>query len=99
MLFKKTLRHRCFPLNFGKIFKKTYFVEHLRTATSVSLTSCFHFFRAIIMEIPWQVHMVLAAFTETVLLEIEGKLNFMSFRPSFPIIKHCIPRRIFLLRQ
>ena len=30
ILFKKRLWHRCFPLNFAKIFKNTFFTEHLR---------------------------------------------------------------------
>ena len=31
---KKRLQHRCSPLNIAKIFKNTYFEEHLRTAGS-----------------------------------------------------------------
>ena len=31
---KKRLQHRCFPLNIEKIFKNTYFEEHLLTAAS-----------------------------------------------------------------
>ena len=29
---KKRFHRRCFPVNFAKIFKNTYFEEHLRTA-------------------------------------------------------------------
>ena len=32
---KKRPRHRCFPLNFSKIFKNIYFKEYLRKATSL----------------------------------------------------------------
>ena len=34
-LLKERLSHRCFPLNFCKIFKNTSFTEHLRTTASV----------------------------------------------------------------
>ena len=31
---KKRLQNRCFPMKFQKIFKNTYFEEHLRAAAS-----------------------------------------------------------------
>ena len=30
ILFKKRLWHRCFPVNFAKIFKNNFFTEHFR---------------------------------------------------------------------
>ena len=30
----KRFHHKCFPLKFAKLFKNTYFEEHLRTTTS-----------------------------------------------------------------
>ena len=33
-LLRKRFRHRCFPLNFCKIFKKTYFLEQPRATAS-----------------------------------------------------------------
>ena len=35
---KKRLQHNCFPVNVTKIFKNTYFGEHLRMAASVYST-------------------------------------------------------------
>ena len=32
-----TLWHRCFPVNFANLFKKTFFTEHLRTTASEQL--------------------------------------------------------------
>ena len=34
-LLKKRLWDRCFPVNFVKFFKNTFYTEHLRTTTSV----------------------------------------------------------------
>ena len=31
---KARLRHRCFPVNFAKKFKYTFFTEHLQTTAS-----------------------------------------------------------------
>ena len=33
-LLKKRLWHRCFPVNFAKFFKNTFFTEHLRMTAS-----------------------------------------------------------------
>ena len=30
VLLKKSLRHKCFPVNFCKIFKNGFFIEHLQ---------------------------------------------------------------------
>ena len=35
-LFKKRLRHMPIPVNFANFFKNAYFVEHLRTAASMT---------------------------------------------------------------
>ena len=35
--FIKKLWHRCFPVNFAKIFKNIFFAEHLWTSASASL--------------------------------------------------------------
>ena len=34
---EKRLQHECFPVNFTKIFKITYFAEHLQTAASTNM--------------------------------------------------------------
>ena len=34
ILFKKRLRHRCFPVNFVKVILSNLFTEHHRTTTS-----------------------------------------------------------------
>ena len=37
-LFKKKLRHRCFPVNLMKIFSRTFCIDHLRVTASESET-------------------------------------------------------------
>ena len=52
-LIEKEIPSQMFSTEFWEMFRNTYFVEHLETAASVSLTGCLHFFfTAIIMEIP-----------------------------------------------
>ena len=38
-LLKKTLQHKCFPVNFVKIFKNTFFTEHLQSTASIWINS------------------------------------------------------------
>ena len=33
-LLKKTLRYRCFPVNFAKFLRTLFYIEHLRTTAS-----------------------------------------------------------------
>ena len=43
-LFKKRLRHRCFPVNFAKFLATPFFIEHLRATASVIHFRAFFYF-------------------------------------------------------
>ena len=43
---KKRLRDRCFPVNYAKFFKNTFFIEHFRMTASDTVHECSALFRS-----------------------------------------------------